>query len=442
MAADDFLNDPQDQGYPSGLDTSSMSGNRPASGARRATPGEVLSTGFQGAENAGDFLGLDTEFTGSQDPNQAYGTGPLDLVSPPGTYSGDSDYAQSLAPAPMPASDPVQDFAQAPSAFEFGEDLGSEDGGDEGLLGEAAPSKKPLYVGALLVAALTTTGVMYGPGLYSRFFPASTEIARSSPSSTGTNHPTPVEAQPVTKATEQPLTIDPEVAVEPPTQLPAPTHSEGDSKEPDTALAGLKPVRLEPARPGVTPPAPVSTNPATSGAVATSNPLARPQPTSFPNLAGSEFEWASKDQLELIWRGNEVPLEALSAPAKTIMPRVGNVRVFTLAGDVFEGRLYAVGQNRVWIDTQPGRIGLDGSKVQRIDLLPEAPAGNLTSASDLHVAGSRRVRVRVPGGMLYGSVLKVEDDDVTLALDSGGRVRVKADDVQNLGSGRAVVVRK
>src|SRR5262245_973985 len=123
MAADDFLNSP-DQGFPSDVDpsSSSPSGNRPASGARRATPGEVLSQGFhQGAQNAGDFLGLDTEFTASQDPNQLFGGDSIDLVAPPTTYTGD----EPAEPAPLPAGDPVQEFAQAPSAFEFGEDLGS-----------------------------------------------------------------------------------------------------------------------------------------------------------------------------------------------------------------------------------------------------------------------------------------------------------------------------
>ena len=41
-------------------------GNRPASGARQVSPGEVLSQGFDGADNAGDFLGLDTGFDPSQ----------------------------------------------------------------------------------------------------------------------------------------------------------------------------------------------------------------------------------------------------------------------------------------------------------------------------------------------------------------------------------------
>src|SRR5262245_65293590 len=113
MAADDFQNYPSDQALPSEIDTSSpYSGNRPASGARRATPGEVLSQGFQGAQNAGDFLGLDVEFAGSQDPAQAFGgASPLDLVPPPSAHDpASAGYAPAAVPepAPLPASDPVQ----------------------------------------------------------------------------------------------------------------------------------------------------------------------------------------------------------------------------------------------------------------------------------------------------------------------------------------------
>ena len=34
------------------------------------------------------------------------------------------------------------------------------------------------------------------------------------------------------------------------------------------------------------------------------------QPTGFPDLSGPEYAWSSEDQLELIWRGSEVPLES------------------------------------------------------------------------------------------------------------------------------------
>lgn len=442
--ADDFLNNPEEQGFPSELDTASpYSGNRPASGARRATPGEVLSQGFQGAQNAGDFLGLDTEFTASQDPNQAFGT-PLDLVPPP-TLGGDvgsgfdPSYAQGAVPepAPLPEGDAVQEFAEAPSAFEFGEDLGSDEG-EFAPLSEPVSSRKPMLVGVLVAAALGAGGLFYGPGLYSRYFGAKTEVAQAP--STNAGKPTR-SATPAPVATESagvapvvdPLPAFEPVAATPDLEEPAPVVSSSASTHVGQATSPVE----EPLVPSV-----VETPKAgeDSPAVASLGALPSASSASFPDLASAGFDWASEDRLELIWRGSEVPLEAVKAPAKTIMPRVGSVRVFTTTGDVFDGRLYAVGQNRVWLDTEPGRVGLDGDKVERIEVLPPMPEGTRTPSDPGLIAGGKRVRVRVPGGMLYGHVLKLEGEDVTLALTDGGRVRVKSSDLEDLGPGRAVVI--
>ena len=263
--ADDFQNDPSEQGFPSEMDTSSpYSGNRPASGARRATPGEVLSQGFQGGEAAGDFLGLDTEFA-SQDPNQAYAGGPLDLVPLPTTQHGDPqmDPGAVPAPAPMPDSDPVQDFAQAPSAFEFGEDLGS-DGGEFVPVEEPAASKKPLLVGALLVAVLGAGGYLYGPQLYSRYFGKSTEVA-----SVPTPAPkTPRVATPETASAKTPpsdTTAQPSSASQPIASEPA-KNTESAAVPPPTRTPPTRTVE------------PVAVSPEPGGPLA--DPAAAP-PTSF-----------------------------------------------------------------------------------------------------------------------------------------------------------------
>lgn len=442
MAADDFLNTPPDQGLPAGLDMPAPSGNRPASGARRATPGEVLSQTFQGAQNAGDFLGLDTEFTAHQDPSQAQAGGPLDLVEPPSTYAPDqAGYVPE--PAPLPASDPVQDFAQAPSAFEFGEDLGSE----ESLLGEAeekGSSKTGLLVGGLLVAALAVGGVFFGPQLMERFqggesTPSADVADAGATQSRKTTPPlqTPADASPAL-AKGAPLgeaLVSSSKASSEGSKTSAPSGAgEGSSAKPTPKPSSPAEATLEtPGQSNDLASELASVLPTLSGS--------SPRTTEFPNLEGAAYEWASEDRLELIWRGTEVPMEAVHAPAKTVMPRVGHVRVFTQGGDVFAGRLYAVGQGLVWIDGEPGRIGLDGSKVERIEVLAQDTNETVVTSPDA-LTGGRRVRVRVPGGMLYGSVLKAEGEEILLALETGGRVRVKVSDVQDLGTGRAVVVRQ
>jgi len=449
MAADDYLNNPADQGVPD-LDTSSpMAGNRPASGARRATPGEVLSSGFQGAQNAGDFLGLDTEFTASQDPNQVFGAqSPLDLVQPPSTYIDDGSqpgYAPvAPEPAPMPDGDAAQEFAQAPSAFEFGEDLGSEEGevaqGEEG-----APAKRSRLVAALVVVALVAGGALYGPQLYSTYFGHATEE---------------VAVTPTPRLPENPAKSD---APATPGKSAPDVSATGKEPAPATSTGSAPTAAKEPRKPSTSPRSSTGATPSTSGArgpepVASSDQgqtdvtslpavpsasSAAPQTSSeFPDLQSAEFAWASEDKLDLIWRGDHVPLEAVQAPAKTLMPRVGNVRVFTTEGDVFDGRLYAVGQNRVWVDAAPGRIGLDGDRVEKIEVLAPIPAGVALGSQEKEPVNSKRVRVRVPGGMLYGRVLKSEGDEVIMVLDDGGKVHVKASDIEELGPGRAVVVRR
>jgi hypothetical protein len=93
----------------------------------------------------------------------------------------------------------------------------------------------------------------------------------------------------------------------------------------------------------------------------------------------------------------------------------------------------------VWVDAAPGRIGLDGDLVERIEVLPPDAS---TSQGGAPIAGGRQVRARVAGGVLYGRILKSSGESVTLALDDGGRVVVSASDLEDLGSGRTTVVRK
>jgi len=442
MSAEDFQPFPPASGLPSELDSGTQftPGNRPASGARRATPGEVLSTGFQGAQNAGDFLGLDVEFAGSQDPSQFAADG-LDLQGAPTTHvEGMPGQAYPpAAPGPFgdPVADPAQDFSQTPSSFEYGEDLGSEEELGAAPAEESGSRKSPLFAAVLVVAALGGAAYYFAPQYFPGHSEPAPEVASQPKPPRPQAEPTPDANATTPDSTPDDLALQPvdagdaggasssELPVDPSSSLSAhtdPTSSTSSTlANPDSAVTPDAPE----AAPDL-----LTTLLAGQGATPTSG---------FPDLAGEGFDWASEDQVELIWRGATIPMEAVRAPAKTLMPRVGNVRVFTKTGDLFDGRLYAVGQNRVWIDAAPGRIGLDGDHVERIDVLPPTPPGS--QASEEVVAG-KRVRVRVPGGMLVGRVLKVDGENVTMQLDDGGKVHVKSADVEDIGSGRAVVVRR
>ncbi|MEW6072666.1 MAG: hypothetical protein AB1726_08765, partial [Planctomycetota bacterium] len=143
------------------------------------------------------------------------------------------------------------------------------------------------------------------------------------------------------------------------------------------------------------------------------------------------------DRLEMIWRGDTAPMEALAAPVRILMPRVGPVRIVMGSEEVFEGRLVAMGQNQVWIDTDLGRMGLEGSRIDRIERLPAEPAG---VAAAVQVARGDRVRVRTLGGVLYGRVIVRTGITVTLETEGGGRVVLTDPVIEPLGSSRAILV--
>lgn len=452
MSADDKQQFHPDSDSTSELDLQYTPGNRPASGARRATPGEVLSQGFQGAQNAGDFLGLDTEFTASFDPSQAVQDPGLDMVSPPTSspegYEGEP--GQGADPGGFGAPSYEEPVSETASAFEYGQDLGEEheDYGDGfELESEPVTSKKPILA-ALVVALVGFGAVFFGSDLLALFQGGSQpEVARNpagpAPSATGGEKPAPVDttkadpldaqgAEPVSETTIVETPADPADSTVTGREPAAPVEVAASETIPPRPRTGRTTTRTS-----VEPPAAQGEpNPPDPGqGLRDLRPSTAMAPTSFPELGASDYSWASEDLLELIWRGDSIPPEAIRAPAKTLMPRVGDVRVFTTTGDLFEGRLYAVGQNRVWLDTEPGRVGLDGDHVERIEaIMASAPGGGGQAVP------GRRVRVRVPGGMLFGNVLKTEGDEVMLLLEDGGKVRVKTGDIEELGSGRAIVV--
>jgi hypothetical protein len=96
-----------------------------------------------------------------------------------------------------------------------------------------------------------------------------------------------------------------------------------------------------------------------------------------------------------------------------------------------------VGENLIWLDTGPGRVGLDGAAFDRYEHLaveastsvePEMPLGN-------------QVRVRVPGGFLDGRILRQEGGTTTVVTEDGGKVTIADADVQPLQTERAKVLK-
>ncbi len=438
-------------------------GNRPASGARQVSPGEVFSQGFDGADNAGDFLGLDTGFDPSQqasDPNFAMPTADLTLqdevVDEEDVDAEDYVYDEE---------NEYEDYdEEAPDEEEFDEAIGEMvDEFDEG----STERKSPLvtvFLFMILLGGGGYAGYLYGPGLYEKHlkqhvdgFLGTQQVAQG-PSvprpvpSTGTQTNTPATAQGGEASTEVEPVADPGPSGPAPTEVASAdpvVESNGGEVEPPVESFTPDVIPQEP----IAPSEPIASG---NGAPTMFDGLknlfgegteAQEEPVSFGSTTSAEpFDisdlptesaWANRGDLDIIWRGTDVPMDALDSPTRVMTPRVGFVRAHLDAGSVFDGRLFAIGQNRVWIDAEPGRIGLDGSRITSIERMPEVVAN---ANFDLEGIGSGdQVRVRVPGGALYGRVLKVDGEHVTLTTGSG-RITLLNPEIEPVGSSRAIIV--
>lgn len=125
----------------------------------------------------------------------------------------------------------------------------------------------------------------------------------------------------------------------------------------------------------------------------------------------------------MIWQADTVPFDKIGHGARVLTPSVGNVRVAMASNDYFEGKLYAVGQHKVWLDTSTGRIELKGSEVKAIERILSAPAE--LGDGDAPLPGEW-VRVKTRGGTIYGKLIGVDGTRVT--IETPERARITLDD--------------
>jgi hypothetical protein len=119
-----------------------------------------------------------------------------------------------------------------------------------------------------------------------------------------------------------------------------------------------------------------------------------------------------------VWEGATVPLESLDAPSRWLTPSVGRVRAELADGTAFEGRLHSLGEGKVWIENELGRMALLGSQIRTLRQLPPLPS----AASADPLPALPLVRVRTPGGIFQGRLLRREEGRVTLLTAEGGQV--------------------
>jgi hypothetical protein len=132
-----------------------------------------------------------------------------------------------------------------------------------------------------------------------------------------------------------------------------------------------------------------------------------------------------------VWEGATIPLESLHARSRWLTPAVGRVRAELVDGTAFEGRLHSIGEGKVWIENELGRMALLGSQVRSLRQLP--PLVEASSQTDLPELPL--VRVRTPGGVFQGRLLRREDGRVTLLTPEGGQVTLDAAEIETVPAG-------
>ncbi len=425
-------------------DLAGDAGNRPAANARRSSTTEAMNHDFDGQMEAEDFLGLEGEVDALAG---SFGEEPEASAPPEGDLGIAEGWLLELDEAGSgsvtgPASEVADEGAPEQAEFDAEGDWAAEGEGpfEEESFEEELPVAAPSH-GRKLVLVGFLAGIGITAGLYFS--------DNAAPTNEGADSVARVEPAPSTTLTAPvPEPVNP--IPEPDTTAVDTLLDDGTTADawPDSGSTSVLDDLL----------AVDSGSPPAADRSSTGAPVGRPvipdlegldpadlaiaqtpdAPRSFlRDLENGIAEGDVKGFMEfhpahigLIWTGMEVPFEAIAKPGRLLTPGVGVVRATMVSGEIFEGHLFAVGGQRVWIEIGAGRIGLDGERVSRIERLVEESASVATDDSALP---GLRVRVRTAGGVLYGQVKSREGNRVTILTDKGGRISLVDPVIEPIG---------
>lgn len=486
---------------PGALDESTaLYGSRPAHNARQVDSAKDLPKEWRGAEEAADFLGLEQELRGgAQDGGLPNADVAPDAAAPSESVHWllnlDEASAITVEPVvpeslrPTVPSDVPQPTGEAAAEIDESE-LGEFASDEEDVL-VPVRSRSWLRAAALLVLAgggvaayvyFTRAPSEPAPIVATRaprpVPPAPRTSEPSVPITASTTNPSDVEGDfdtlaetsTVPEATGTPLMPSPEFerwmrdnlrAIWPGRDVLRETHTDATVFDPlhraidvPALRAALAAANEQPDATDVAPGEP--TTDATIGpriddgsdSIASQTPVAdetidvRMEEIAPSSTSKNRMRRASKSDLAGIWEGQTIPMDRIGGPTRILTPQVGRVRTILHDGEIFEGRLYAVGQHKVWLDTQLGRMALMFDQLERVDQI-SSPQGTpaLGTPGSQALEGLPRVRVRVPGGMFYGKVTARDERTVTLITDDGARVTLETQDVEPVPATTTVIVR-
>ena len=150
---------------------------------------------------------------------------------------------------------------------------------------------------------------------------------------------------------------------------------------------------------------------------------------------------ATARDLEHVWSGTEAPLGEAQRATRLATPNVGRARVVFRTGEIFEGDLVAVGEQRIWLRTKTGELGLEAARVGSVVRIAPGDTPTLGAAGSQKLAGLQRARVKTPGGMLSGRIIEQDAERTTLITDAGARIVLRSREVEVLGEKPSVQIR-
>jgi hypothetical protein len=420
--------------------------NRPAAGAAFAESTQELDLDWKGTSAATDFLGIEGDVRTDEVP-APIGAG-LDTSGTAGLPA--DSWLHGIEDREEEALQQAQAAAEATETETRSNDHARLEGIRERVSGTGVgfPLKKVLA--ACVVLALAAGGAWYWKKLRD-------QRAQTTPVEVATQ-PTPGRPntkKPAASTKPAPTVVGTQPEVEPPTN--------SDPTDP-TAVVPLDPAAGPEA--GSTDPVPTSepvavtptiqfpdstnTEPVSITATHPEPSTVDPNPVSLPtqvralpestNPIPGALRRATEADFANIWREQAVPLNAIAGDRRLRTVNVGQVRVMLDSGEYFEGALYAVGENRVWLDLDLGRISFEGTTVREITRIaaPASAVGAAKKGPDL--SGLPHVEARLPGGWMSGRLVGREGNTVTLVTDDGIRMVIETDEVRPITARKTRVV--
>ena len=149
---------------------------------------------------------------------------------------------------------------------------------------------------------------------------------------------------------------------------------------------------------------------------------------------------AQNEDMLTVWKGETVPLDRIESKFKVMTPNVGMVRVTLKSKDVFEGLLYAVGENSVWLEGPFGRMGLDNPRIASVEKLAPDPRAAVAKGAKAPV--SDRVRVATPGGQVFGRFISTDGITTKIVTDAGLKLVVDSKAVEFVEQVPKIVIKQ